>query len=78
MENLHTITHTVDGYPIKDLTWIPRDGLLRGLVKDPIRGRETLHNGYIGCTWKPNGSLTTKYGGTSRTDLYLTIKRNEH
>jgi hypothetical protein len=71
MENLATVTETVSGYLVKDLTWLPQDGVIRGLVQDPIHGKPTLHNGYVVSTWRRNGKLMPKYGGSDRTDLYL-------
>jgi hypothetical protein len=71
MENLDNIKETIDGYLVKDLTWLPVDNVIRGMVQDPIRGRDNLHNGYVVCTWRRNGSLTPKYGGKERNDLYL-------
>ncbi len=63
LEVLQAITHTVEGYEVKDLVWKPLDNIIRGMVKDPVRGRETLHNGFVVVTWKKNGSLTQNYGG---------------
>ena len=72
-ENLKKITHTVEGYEVKELVWKPVDNIVRGLVKCPVVGRESFNNGFVAMTWKKNGSITQKYGGTSRTDLYLKI-----
>lgn len=65
------ITETVDGIEIKDLVWKPLDNIIRGLVKDPVMGRESRLNGFVACTWRANGSITQKFGGTKRPDLYL-------
>jgi hypothetical protein len=70
---LDTITETVEGYPIKDLVWKPTDNIIRGLVKCPVTGRESFNNGFVVATWRKNGSLTPKYGGADRSDLYLKI-----
>jgi hypothetical protein len=72
-EQLIQITETVDGYAVKDLTWLPLDNVIRGLVKCPVVGKETLHGGYVVATWRKNGSLMPRYGGNTRTDLYLKI-----
>jgi len=72
-ERIQDITHTVDGYEVKHLTWLPMDNVIRGLVKDPIRGKATLHDGFIVCTWRKNGKLTAKYGGSDRNDLDIHI-----
>lgn len=70
---LQAITHTVEGYEVKDLVWRPLDNIIRGFVKDPVTGRESLHNGFVCVTWKRNGSLNQRYGGNTRPDLYLKI-----
>jgi hypothetical protein len=72
-EILQAITQTVEGYAVKDLVWRPLDNIIRGFVKDPVTGRETLHNGFVCVTWKRNGSLNQRYGGKERPDLYLKI-----
>jgi len=72
-DRVKDVTQTIEGYTIKDLTWLDRDNLYRGLVQDPIRGRATLHNGFIVCTWRKNGKLTAKYGGADRNDLDIII-----
>lgn len=72
-ELVKTITHTTEGYEVKDLVWKPTDNIIRGLVKDPVRGRESFNNGFVVATWRKNGSLTPKYDGASRPDLYLKI-----
>lgn len=72
-ELVKTITHTTEGYEVKDLVWRPMDNIIRGFVKDPVTGRESLHKGFVCVTWKKNGSLTQRYGGNTRLDLYLKI-----
>jgi hypothetical protein len=72
-EKLTHITQTLEGYPIKNLLWKPSENIIVGLVKDPVRGRPTLHEGYVAVTWKSNGTLTLKYGGPKRKDLYLNL-----
>ncbi len=72
-QELELITQTVEGYEVKDLVWRPIDNIIRGFVKDPVTGRETLHNGFVCVTWKKNGSLNQRYGGKERPDLYLKI-----
>ena len=74
-EDLILITETVGLYAVKDLTWLPLDNVIRGLVKCPVVGKETLHGGYVVATWRKNGSLMPRYGGNTRTDLYLKIIR---
>lgn len=70
-ELVKTITHTTEGYEVKDLVWKPTDNIIRGLVKCPVTGRETFNNGFVVCTWRANGSVTLKYGGNARLDMYL-------
>lgn len=67
------IKETIAGYPVKDLRWNPVDSIYIGLVKCPIWGRLSLHDGYIAVTWRKNGTLTNKYGGSTRKDLYLKL-----
>jgi len=71
---LQQITHTVGGYEVKELTWLQRDNVIRGRVKDPVMGRETLHNGFVVLTWRATGKLVPKWG-TNRDDLNLPIRR---
>lgn len=70
---LDLITHTVEGYEVKDLVWKPTDNIIRGLVKDPVTGRDTFNDGFVVTTWRKNGATTPKYGGAERKDLYLKI-----
>ena len=73
IERIKNITETVEGYEVKELVWLERDGVIRGRVKDPVTGRDDLHNGFVVATWRKNGSLMPRYGGNARTDLYLKI-----
>ena len=70
---LENITHTIKGYEVKELVWLERDSVIRGRVKDPIMGRESLHNGFIVVTWRKNGTLVPKWG-TNRDDLTIKIR----
>ena len=70
---LQQITHTVEGYPVKDLTWLERDNVIRGRVQDPITGNPNLHDSFVVRTWKRNGTLVSKWG-TNREDLSLKIR----
>lgn len=70
--NKMNITQTVEGYEVKDLTWIELDKVIRGLVKCPIIN-SPLHNGFVCVTWRKNGSLMKKHGGNTRPDLYLKL-----
>lgn len=73
LSELEAITETVEGYLVKDLVWKPIDNIIRGLVKDPVVGRASFNNGFVVSTWKKNGSVTQKFGGKDRLDLYLKI-----
>lgn len=74
LSELEAITQTTEGYEVKELVWKPTDNIIRGLVKCPVTGREKFNNGFVVATWRKNGSLTPRYGGASRTDLYLKIE----
>lgn len=67
---LENVTQTVEGYPVKNLTWLPNDNVIRGQVKDP-NVNSKIHDGYIIATWRKNGTLMAKWGGNTRPDLYL-------
>jgi hypothetical protein len=70
---LQQITHTVEGYEVKELVWLERDNVIRGRVKCPVLGRENLHNGFVVVTWRKNGTLVPKWG-TNRDDLALKVR----
>lgn len=70
---LQQITHTQGGYEVKDLTWLERDNVIRGRVKDPVTGRENLHGGFVVVTWRKNGSLLPKWG-TNREDMAIKVR----
>lgn len=73
-DQLNNIKETVAGFPVKGLRWNPVETIFAGLVKCPVWGRPELHDGYIAVTWRKNGSLTNKFGGSSRKDLYLNLE----
>lgn len=68
---LDTITKTVEGYPVKNLRWLVVDNIIVGQVKDPVWGREKLHDGFISGQWTRKGVPTNKIKG--RKDLALEI-----
>lgn len=72
-DQLTNIKETVAGFPVKGLRWNPIENIFAGLVKCPIWGKPELYDGYISCTWRKNGTLTKKFGGNSRKDLYLKL-----
>ena len=67
-----TITHTIEGYKVKDLVWRPVDNIYVGLVQDPQTGREDLHDGYVSATWRKNGTWVNK-SLPKRKDLKLNL-----
>lgn len=70
-ELIPTITHTKEGYPVRNLKWNQLDNIIVGQVKDPVLGRETFNEGYIVCQWRKNGAATNRFKG--REDLKLNI-----
>lgn len=70
----YMITKTIEGYPVKNILWKEAENIYVGLVQDPISGNPKVHDGYIAMTWRRNGSLSAKFGGCLREDLYLVIK----
>ncbi len=69
-KELKKIKTTIQGYPVKDLRWLPTDNIIVGLVKDPIWGKPTLHDGYVTCKWRKNGACLKE---KERTDLTLKL-----
>jgi hypothetical protein len=61
MENLERITKTKEGHEVKNLRFKTLDNIIVGLVKDPIFGKENLHEGFVSCQW-------TKYGKPIRNN----------
>jgi hypothetical protein len=70
-ELIKDITHTVGGYPIKDLRYNKRDNLFIGRVLDPVCGNTKLHNGFVTVCWRKNGKVDNRYGGSKRSDLEI-------
>lgn len=73
LNELKQITQTVEGYPVRDLRWLPLDNIIVGLVKCPYMGKPTLNEGYVSGMWKRNGSPTNKIKGFDH--LYLDIPK---
>lgn len=67
-ETLKKITKTIQGYPVKDLRWLPLDNIIVGMVLDPIWSNPKLHDGYVTCKWRKNGACVKE---KERTDLTL-------
>lgn len=68
-DQLNKITQTIEGYPVKSLKWNERDNIIVGMVKDPIFGKPSLHDGFIIVQWKRNGTPTNRFKGIK--ELYL-------
>jgi len=73
-ETIELITQTVEGNPIKDLKYNKRDNLLVGFVRDLVCGQANKDY-YVISTWRLNGTLMPKYGGSTRKDLYLDLSK---
>jgi hypothetical protein len=69
-EKLTLIKQTVEGYPVKNLTWKPLDNIIIGQVKYPY-ANPNLHDGYITVQWRRNGTPTHR--NVDRMDLKLLI-----
>lgn len=76
-EIIKHITKTVEGYPVKELRWKPLDNIIRGKVLCPIWSKENVNEGYTTVCWRKNGTLTQRYGGNTRKDLYLDMTTYE-
>lgn len=74
-EYLNTITETATGIPVRNLRFLKVDNIIVGQVKDPVWGKETLHEGYISGQWTRKGIPTNKIKG--RDDLKLKINLEE-
>jgi len=70
-EFIKDIKETTKGYPVKNLKWNQLDNIIVGMVKCPIFGNDKLHEGYIVCQWRKNGSATNRFKG--REDLKLKL-----
>ena len=68
---LKDITHTSDGYPVKNLSFKVIDNIIVGLVKCPILGKDALHEGYISVVWNRYGKPQRHNKG--REDLNLKL-----
>ena len=73
-EKLELITQTLEGYPVKDLRYKKADNIIVGFVRDIVCGQANKDY-YVVSTWRLNGTLTPKYGGSTRKDLYLDLSK---
>ena len=71
-EELTKITTTIEGYPVKNLTWRPLDNIITGLVQCPVLGNPNIHEGFISGMWRKNGTPTNRIKGM----IELTLKIN--
>ena len=69
-ELIKTITETVGGYPVKNLKWNKLENIILGQVKDLEFGNPNLHDGYVSCKWRKNGSCLKE---KNRPDMKLLI-----
>lgn len=70
-EQLKLITHTIEGFIVKDLKFNVRDNIIVGLVKHPIFGKESLRDGFICMQWRTNGLPTNKFKGFKELTLKI-------
>ena len=72
---LEGIKMTNGGYLVKDLRYKSITNIIVGLVRDPIFGKEWLHDGYISIQWNRNGFPININKG--RKDLKISINYEE-
>jgi len=70
-EQLSKITHTVSGYPVKNLRWRQTDNIITGLVKDPYPVNPNLHDGFISGQWRSSGTPTNTIKGRDEFNLEM-------
>lgn len=71
-EQLNIIIETIEGYPVKNLTWRPTDNIITGLVRCPVFGNPNVHEGFVSGMWRKNGTPTNRIKGM----IELTLKIN--
>ena len=74
---LNKVVLTKEGYEVKDLSYKAMENIITGRVKCPIKGKATLHEGFVGCAWYTNGRVLPRYGGKDREDLNLNMSDYE-
>lgn len=70
-ESLNHITHTIQGYLVKDLRYLPIDNIIVGLVQDKEFGN-SARDFYISVQWTKQGKPIKLNKG--RNELILKIK----
>lgn len=70
-EFIENIKETVEGYPVKDLRWLPLDNIIVGLVKDPLYGKPTLRDGFVSAQWNKFGKPIKQNKGREELKLNL-------
>lgn len=76
-KRIENVIETIAGYPVKNLSYNEKRDYIGGHVKDPRKGNPLINNGFVGCSWFPNGDALpklTKFGSKKpRPDLKLKI-----
>jgi hypothetical protein len=72
-EQLLAITSTIEGIPVKNLSWRPTDNIITGLVQCPTLGNPNLHDGYVSGAWRKNGTPTNRIKGMTELKLNLVV-----
>jgi hypothetical protein len=68
-EKLAAITHTEEGYEVKNLNYKKIDNIITGQVKDPYTLFPHLYEGWSSCVWNTSGFAEKLNKG--RKDLKL-------
>lgn len=72
---LDAVTHTVSGYPVKDLVYHGKNRkYIGGLVKDPQRKGTSISDGYTGTSWDIKGNALTRHPSSRKERPDLNIK----
>jgi hypothetical protein len=70
-EKLALITHTVEGYEVKNLNYKKIDNIITGQVKDPYTLFPHLYDGWSSCVWATNGSAIKLNKGRKELKLKM-------
>lgn len=71
VEKLKTITKTIGGHEVKDLSFKQADRIITGRVKDPSNLFPNLHEGFVSCVWNSAGYPQRHNKG--RNDLRIDV-----
>ncbi len=69
-DKINLITLTVEGIPVKNLTWKPLDNIIVGLVKCPY-GKPDINDGFVSCQWSKYGKPLKLNRGRNELNLNL-------